>query len=363
MLFGMPVGEVIESARLAKAQTGRSITAQLLDIARLRAHGHGVLADIYYDMRLFEPQLSWGERAEYVGAWIKPKLYRIQDGAATSLFADKLRALAFFRNHAIPTPEILAATHPEIDVPGVTALHSPAELKAWLITSAPYPLFCKPSVSYRGYGNKLITSIAPESGNILYGDGGSESLDAFVEKHGAPGKPTLIFQTVMRPHPALAAVIGARLATARLMVLNDRPEPEIYRAGLRIPAGNSMVDNFRGGSSGNMLARLDMGTGAVTDVLAAIGLHWQATEWHPDTGESFSGLVMPDWEETINLVLRASRAAPGLKIHNWDVAFTDAGPVLVENNPNGDLVLVQIAGKRGLATPRFLELYDKRRIQ
>lgn len=362
MWLGMPVRGIIQSARLAKEQTGRSMIAQFLDIACLRFKGHGVLADIYYDMRLFEPHLSWRERAEYVGAWIKPKLYRIQDSAATGMFADKLKALAFFRNNTLPTPEILAATHPRIDVPGVAALHSPAELKAWLIESAPYPLFCKPSVSYRGYGNKLITSVSHESGTVLYGDGSSESLDDFVEKQGAPGKPTLIFQNVIRPHPAIAAVIGPRLATARLMVLNDRPEPEIYSAGLRIPAGNSMVDNFRGGSSGNMLARLDMGTGAVTDVLAAIGLHWQPADRHPDTGEAFSGLVMPDWEQTIDLVLRASRAAPGLKIHNWDVAFTDAGPVLVENNPHGDLVLVQIAAKRGLATPRFLELYDRRRI-
>lgn len=362
MTLGMPLGKLIQSARRAKEQTGRSITGQLVDIARLRRLGHGVLADIYYDMRLFEPALSWRQKSEYIGSWIKPLLYRIQDQETASLFTDKLRALAFFREQAIPSPEILAATHPEIDMPGVTPLRSPAELKAWLL-SAPFPIFCKPSVSYRGYGNKLILSIAPETEEIRYGNGSTEPLDRFVETHGTPGRPTLIFQHVILPHPVIAATIGQRLATARVMVLNDRPEPEIYRAGLRIPAGASMVDNFRGGGSGNMLARLDIATGTVTDVLSAIGLDWRVAERHPDTNMPFAGLAMPDWQQAIDLVLRASRAAPGLRIHNWDVAFTDKGPMLIEDNPNGDLVLVQISANRGLATPRFLELYENRRIR
>jgi hypothetical protein len=363
MTAGMSVGDIVRSARRAKQQTGRSIAGQLVDILRLRLLGHGIMPDIYYDMRLFEPGLSWRQKAEYVGSWIKPLVYRVQDPKAVALFSDKLRALAFFREHAIASPEILAATHPDIDIPGVVALRSPAELKTWLLDRAPFPLFSKPSVSYRGYGNTLITSITRDTGEILYGDGRTETIDSFAEKHGAPGKPTLIFQNVIAPHPLIAATIGQRLATARVMVLNDRPEPEIFRAGLRIPAGASMVDNFRGGASGNMLARLDIATGAVVDVLSAIGLDWRAADHHPDTGAPFAGLAMPDWQQAIDLVLRASRLVPGLKIHNWDVAFTDTGPMLIEDNPNGDLVLVQTVANRGLATPRFLELYENRRIR
>ncbi|WP_300537553.1 sugar-transfer associated ATP-grasp domain-containing protein [Sphingosinicella sp.] len=362
MIAGVPITNIIRSARRAKQQTGKGIVSQLFDIVRLRLHGHGILPDVYYDMRLFEPSLSWVQKTEYVGSWIKPLLYRIQSPDATALFSDKLRALAFFRDHSLATPDILAATHPNIEISGVKALCSPSELREWLLTTAPFPLFCKPSISYRGYGNKLIRSI--EHGTeIHFGDGSTESLDIFVETHGRPGTPTLIFQKMLQPHPAISAVTGARLATARVMVLNDRPVPEIYRAGLRIPSGSSMIDNFRGGSTGNLLARLDVDTGAVKDVLSSIGLDWQTTARHPDTGESFAGFTVPDWSQAMELVLHASRLAPELKIHNWDVAFTDAGPMLIEDNPNGDLVLVQVVAARGLATPRFLELYKNQRIR
>lgn len=362
MTLGLTLGQIVKSARRAKAQTGRSITGQIADMVRLRAYGHGVRADLYYDLRLFEPHLSWQQKSEYVGSWIKPRLYRVQGRDASELFKDKLKAAVFFQKHSIPSPPVLAATHNSIDVPGVVPLRSPEALKAWLTEQAPYPVFSKPSVSYRGYGNVLIRSFDRASGTLVFGNGHSTPIDDFAALHGAPGKPTLIFQDVLRPHPDIQALIGDRLATARFMVLNDRPDPEIYRIGLRIPAGSSMVDNFRGGASGNMLARLDPETGTLKDALAAIGLDWRPVTHHPDTGRPFANFTIPDWDTAIALVLRASRAAPGLKIHSWDVAFTDKGPILIEDNPAGDFVLVQISSDRGLATPRFMELYGGARI-
>lgn len=362
MSLGLTLDQIVKSARRAKAQSGRGVIAQLWDIARLQAHRQGVTADLYYDLRLFEPQLSWQQKSEYVGSWIKPRLYRVQGHDAAELFKDKLKAAVFFQENAIPSPPILAATHSGIDVPGVASLRSPEALKAWLTEQAPYPVFSKPSVSYRGYGNKLIKSLDRASSTLVFGNGRSTPIDDFAALHGAPGKPTLIFQNVLKPHPDIKALIGDRLATARFMILNDRPEPELYRIGLRIPAGNSMVDNFRGGASGNMLARLDPETGRLKDVLTAIGLDWRPVTHHPDTGSPFANFTIPDWAAAISLVLRASRAAPGLKIHSWDVAFTDNGPMLIEDNPAGDFVLVQIASDRGLATPRFMELYAGARI-
>ncbi|MBB4632620.1 sugar-transfer associated ATP-grasp domain-containing protein [Sphingosinicella soli] len=361
MNLGLPLDQIVKSARKAKAQSGRGIIAQIWDMIRLRIYGHGITADLYYDLRLFEPRLSWRQKTEYVGSWIKPKLYRVQGSDAVALFNDKLKAAAFFQENGIPSPPVLAATHAPA-VAGVVSLNSPGQLKAWLMEQAPYPVFSKPAVSYRGYGNILIRSLDRAGGTLVYGNGHSSSIDDFADLHGAPGKPTLIFQDVLRPHPDMQSLIGDRIATARFMVLNDRPKPELYRVGLRIPAGTSMVDNFRGGASGNLLARLDPETGRLRDVLAAIGLDWQSVTHHPDTGRPFADFTIPDWDEAVALVLRASRAAPGLKIHSWDVAFTDAGPMLIEDNPAGDFVLVQLAADRGLATPRFMELYGGERI-
>lgn len=360
--LGMPISQIISKARVASRQVGRSVPAQLLDIVRLRRHGHGVLADIYFDLRLFEPDLTWRQKSEYVGSWVKPRLYRVQEAEAARLFSDKLRALSFFREQSIPTPEILAATNPSVVLEGVTNIGSPAALEAWILNAAPVPFFCKPAVSYKGFGNKLIRALDRERGELHFADGTVAAVRTFAEQHGRAGAPTMVFQEVIKPHPDIAALIGPRLATARFMVLNDGEAPEIYRVGLRLPAGNSMVDNFRGGASGNMLARLDPDSGVVVDVLSAIRLEWSTIDQHPDTGMTFAGFQIPDWDVAVDLVKRASAAAPGLLIHNWDVAFTDAGPVLLEDNPAGDFGLPQLVARRGLATPRFLKLYESGRI-
>ncbi len=362
MHFGMSIGQLLRCALEAKRQTGRSLLGQFIDIARLRLHGHGVLADVYYDLRLFDPKLGWDRKAEFVGSWIKPRFYSVQEPESSSLFADKLRALTFFRAHDILTPEILAATNPACDVPGVKALRSPAALASWLRDEAPYPFFSKPSVSYRGYGNKLAKALDREADEIVFGDNVRVAVEQFAAQHGLESAPTLVFQNVMRPHPAIAALIGPRLATARFVVLNDTDTPEVFRVGLRLPAGSSMVDNFRGGASGNMLARLDPDTGVIRDVLAGIGLKWRPIEAHPDTGAPFAGFQLPGWSDALALVLRASKHAPGLKIHNWDVAFTDQGPMIIEDNPFGDFILAQVTAERGLATPRLLKLYPSGRI-
>lgn len=359
MLLGMPVSKLVASAAEAVRQGGRSIPAQIFDIARLRAIGRGVLADVYYDLRLFERRYSWQQRAEFVGSWAKPRFYSVQEPESSSLFADKLRALTFFRAHDILTPEILAATNPAFDVPGVKALRSPAALASWLRDEAPYPFFSKPSVSYRGYGNKLAKALDREADEIVFGDNVRVAVEQFAAQHGLESAPTLVFQNVMRPHPAIAALIGPRLATARFVVLNDTDTPEVFRVGLRLPAGNSMVDNFRGGASGNMLARLDPDTGVIRDVVAGIGLKWRLIDAHPDTAARFAGFQVPDWPSALALVLHASKCAPGLKIHNWDVAFTDRGPMIIEDNPFGDFMLAQIVAGRGLATPRLLKMFPK----
>ena len=77
-----------------------------------------------------------------------------------------------------------------------------------------------------------------------------------------------------------------------MVVLNDRPEPELFRASLRIPVGRAMTDSFHEAKHGNLLALVDRETGVL-------------------------------------LVRAAARLFPDLKIIGLDDAFSDRSPLFV----------------------------------
>jgi len=353
--------KLVRDLREAGRRGGRAPLVLALEMLGLRIGRHRLRFEEYLDYRLFRPELTWAQKKRFVGSWIKDRVYRVQDPETARLGSDKLRLYQHLGELGFPHPRLLAATFPSIEIAGVAALRSSAAVADWL-RDAVYPVFMKPAVSYRGFGNKLITAIDRGSDSLVYRDGVREPIAALAGRLGAPGAATMLFQQMIALHPAIATLTGDRVATARILVLNDSTEPEIFRAGFRIPVGDSMVDNFRGGKTSNLLARLDLETGRVIDVLAGIGLDWQTVDRHPDTGVRFAAFTIPDWQAARALVIAASRAMPGLLIHHWDVAFTGSGPVLLETNPRGDFGIPQITTERGLADDRFLRLYGNGRI-
>ena len=356
MIFGMPVEQLLALSRAAKKQSGKSVISQIIDIIRLRASKGRITAEYYYNYRLFDPEFTWIQKTKYVGPWAKSRIYRMQDSETAKIFSDKALSYRFFHEKGWPHPKVLAITNAANPVAGAITLNDERELEAWLGNKENYPFFCKPAVSYLGYGAKLIDR--PENGNLVLGNGETISIADFVSQHSAPNGPVMLFQELIRPHPALRKVIGNRVATARIVVLNKSQEPRILAAGLRIPSGKSMTDNFQSGKSGNMIAFVDLESGRLRKVLSGLGVNWHEVSVHPDTAEPIVDFHIPDWKVAIDLVLTASRAIPGLKMHGWDVAFSDRGPLLVETNPRGDLNIAQLAPGRGLlADADFLALY------
>ena len=164
----------------------------------------------------------------------------------------------------------------------------------------------------------------------------------------------MIFQEPIVPHPEIAARIGNRVSTLRMMILNPPDGPFVHRIALRIPVGDNMVDNFRSGKSGNLLGRVDHDSGRVVGVFSGVGPNWRSVAAHPDTGGSLEGWTLPCWTETSKIVLDAATAFPGFRIQGWDVAITPNGPTFVELNHRGDFDLLQQAEGRGVADQTFL---------
>lgn len=347
--------ELWRAAAEARGKTGRSVVSQLADIARLRLSRHSIQASEYYDLGLFD--LPRREQAAYVSFWAKDRVYRVQDRQWLAVGNDKLLTYALLEGLRLPYPRVVAVCHPTRFHPGAELLRTADEATAYLRDAAPYPFFSKPAVSYLGYDNYLVRGLDRAADRLQFGDGSSMPVAAFAERYAALPKGPTIFQELITPHPAIAAVIGDRVATVRLMILNLDGGPQPYRAALRIPVGSSMVDNFRRGTAGNMFGEVDFETGGVRRVVADIGLSYRTADRHPDTGVAFDGFALPDWPAALDIATRASAAMPGLKVHSWDIAFSDRGPLLVETNPRGDFHLIQHAHRSGLAQEPFLKLY------
>ena len=72
-------------------------------------------------------------------------------------------------------------------------------------------------------------------------------------------------------------------------------------------------------------------------------------ESHPVSGHPSTGLRLPGWQQVLGACQRGGAAFPLMKVHHWDFALTDQGPLILELNDVGATEMLQIHG-RGLLT-------------
>ncbi len=70
---------------------------------------------------------------------------------------------------------------------------------------------------------------------------------------------------------------------------------------------------------------------------------------------------VPLWEERCAAALAAAAAMPDFGLLGWDIAATSSGPVIVEVNDMPDVILSQIADRRGIMEPAFRQFLDDHR--
>jgi hypothetical protein len=160
-----------------------------------------------------------------------------------------------------------------------------------------------------------------------------------------------MFQERVKPHAAVRAICGDRLATVRVYTINGERGPEVFRAAWKVPAGKNTADNFW--RKGNILAAVDYETGKVTRAIQGFALDQVEITHHPDTGAELVGAVVPNFSTVLNLALEGARVFDTIRAVGWDIAPTDDGGVIVEGNHAPDYNLVQMAERRGVLDARM----------
>ena len=344
-------GTALGRARDAKRETGKPVLRQLAEMLRLRLQHGKLMPDEYFGFGLYDDRRFDGEaRRQFVGQWAKDAIYRRNERKWRAIGDDKLIAHLVFAGLGLPQPKVLAVHHPHRQFPA-RLLRTPEELKVWLRSDAPYPLFAKPSGGGSASSAYLLDGYEAGGDAMRLGDGRSVPIEDFV-RDCVRWKAGMIFQELVLPDADVAAVCGPRVATARLYVLNGSPGATLHRAVLRVPTGRNMYDNFRGGASGNLLAALD-DDGRIVRVVRQRDGKLGEVDRHPDTGRPLVGWQVPGWDGLVATCLEAAAAFPGLRVQAWDVAIAAGGPQFIEMNTRGDLDLIQLAHGRGIIDARW----------
>lgn len=157
-------------------------------------------------------------------------------------------------------------------------------------------------------------------------------------------------------HPDLARYNPSSVNTCRVVTfINMQGEISIPLAVLRIGIQGKNTDNWH---TGGLAATIDPKTGIIG--LGAVRPEFGGTRHtsHPDSGITFAGEKIPDWNKIVKLTLKAARMTPFIRTVGWDVAATPQGPILVEANYNWGPTMVQ-ASQGGMLTPEFRTELEK----
>lgn len=346
----------------AAARHGVPYQQIFADILKVSFGPGKLTAEEYFNLRLFDDRaLAGNDKRGFVGLAEMRKLWDVanHDLSWLGVLDDKVAFAAFFGGLGFPVIPTLALYAPDGRGPLPGVLRTAEALEAFLRHAGNYPLFGKPTGSLQSLGAASFESFDAATECLSSVNGQAVPLATYaaeVREHYGSG---YLFQRRLCPHPAFRSICGDRQATVRVVTIHCASGPEILRACWKIPSLAHAADNFW--RSGNMLGRLDLETGRVLRVVGGVGLAQAVHETHPGTGAQMTGFTLPQWARTRDLALEAHHAVGSMGLIGWDIATSEAGPVLVEGNPNPDFMLPQIADCRGMLDDRFKAFLTERR--
>lgn len=347
---------------------GKSILAQLTDMAPLVLAGKRISPSDYYRHQLYDDaRFSAADKREFLGEnryW--ELLFRISDWRWCAMTDDKLICSAILANHGFRVPVNRAVFHHNRSYPGVRALDSAAALTDFLRDETVYPLFGKPVAGFESRATVHLKGYECASDELLLNDGQRVSVARLVDElvslssqhcgdllRFGPGLGYL-FQRVVTQHPMIEARCGTScLASIRIPVILEQSGPRILAPYWRIPAPSNITDQTAG--PGNLVATVDPASGRVTRVARGVGVDLEEFEHNPYTQERLVGMIIPFFEELTAAVLKGATIFPGIRFQGWDAVITPDGPMILEINNGSAYKSIQLASRKGVYDSEFAD--------
>lgn len=341
--------KLLRYASQAKAQTGKGYLAQWMEVLRLARQGRRLGVEEYYELEIFNDHLYPAPRKDDCVGWRASAEVdkRLNHPYWRAIANDKLLNYALLQHFALPSPDTIAVYSTEgRRVGNERCLRSERELREYVSQSLTFPVFVKPICGAYGRGTFLFTSHDPQTDSLVDKTGRRVTVDEFVKACQTPSFHGMLFQECLLPHPEVRALTGGTTSCVRMILLVNDNRPKVHMTFWKIARVNNITDNFCMGETGNLLAWISTENGTIENVVSGLWPTPQAVLKHPDTGAQLVGKTLPDWEKAKQLCLSAAVHFPGLRLQNWDVAFCEQGPVLMELNTESDLAIPQYLARK-----------------
>lgn len=267
------------------------------------------------------------------------------------LMRNKVLFNSFYGSRGVPVSELYGIFHPHYgaDRQG-TPLRSSTDLSRWMDEKQPRSLVIKPLGGGQGTGVLVLDVKGKEfidrADNRYCADELVEHMtqDLGFNHHG------FMLEAKLQNHQSIARFNADSLNTCRVVTFLDaESNVNILFAIIRLGRRGMSTDNWH---TGSVAVGVDVKTGVMGDgaIRPEFGGEWLSV--HPDSGLRFKGEKIPMWDQVLDLTERAARMTPGILTVAWDIAVTEAGPVIVEGNHNWSSLIGQtFAG--GLLTDEF----------
>lgn len=346
------VGKLI----VAASGSGKGVLGQLAEIARLNRTRNRIGAAEYYRYQLYDDGRFTPEAKRcFLGDRVHVPLIRaVNDLRWWAVCDDKVVTTTMLGAFGAPTPRSYALFHPFRILPGAPTLKTADELAAYLRDGMTYPFVQKPVSGVGSKNLRIVTRYDPAEDELHFQDGTQRTVADYADwvsrAEGQTKGDGQLFQELLTPHPEVLRLTGPGISGLRVLVVIDEGGPRIIRATWKIIVGGAVADNFW---RGNLLAAIDIETGAVTRVIKGKGPELTEVTEHPDTGETLVGAVVPHFEALRELVVRYAAIAPKVRFQGWDVAICEQGPVVLELNTGSAFDIVQLPHGTGLLDADF----------
>jgi hypothetical protein len=318
-------------ARTRHRDGGISVARQTGELLYLRLF-NGIRTAEYFAAGLERPGISFRDKREFVlrGPFLR-LLYRANREQYKFVMMHKVATYGILGSFGVPTPRFLGVAGA---MGGRTydgaPLREPADLARLLDRTGVDEVCFKPVGNWGGEDFARV-NVDRQGGSVAlvaHPDGQRSTIEEFwhsgLTGHEGSG---YICQAVIRQREELARLHPWSVNTARVWTYQkEMGKWEVFAALLRMGVGKAVVDNT---SAGGITARIDVRTGELS---AAIDEEPERGMFrkHPTTGAPIEGVVLPIWEDVLDLAVRASEVFPYFRLLALDIAFGRDGPVVIE---------------------------------
>lgn len=276
------------------------------------------------------------------------------------LLNNKLFFNSYFSQRGLPLAKLYGMFHPHFgsDIAG-NPLRNKDDLSRWVRENEIAEFVIKPLAGDAGT-SVLVLELKDREAGVFQDRGGKIfSLEDLAQHMSAAlhyQQQGYLLEEKLTGHPDLAKYNPSSVNTCRVITfVNLQGEVSIPVAVLRIGVQGKNTDNWH---TGGIAAAVDPKTGVIGEGVLRPEFGGTRHTSHPDSGITFTGEKVPDWDKIVALTQKAARMTPFIRIVGWDVAATPQGPVLVEANYNWGPTMVQ-ASHGGMLTPEFRRELEK----